>query len=137
MATVGFDIMLVKRVGADLTAWLDIGKVLNSTPPEVKKDVVDATHSKSPGKFKEYISGWRNAGEVSIDILYDGAADLVPLVADVVADDPFDYRFEFPDGSFWDFTAFATGVAPQGPIDDKLAATLTFTVTGEPDFVTV
>jgi predicted secreted protein len=54
------------------------------------------------------------------------------LVADFEDTTPRNYQIVFPDGTTWKFGAILTGFEPDAPYDDKLAATLTWKVTGKP-----
>jgi predicted secreted protein len=79
----------------------------------------------------EFVGGLKDPGECSADVNYqpDEHDDLVSDFEDTV---PRNYKIVFPDGTTWTFGALLTGFEPDAPYDDKLAATLTWKVTGKP-----
>jgi predicted secreted protein len=117
------------------TVYTTLGEVTNIQPPPMVRDVIDATHMASPNKWREFIAGLKDGGEVQISLNFipDSATD-VRLRAMQTEDDPSSIKIVFPGGEEWGFTAFCTGYTPTVPHDDKMTADATFKVTGEPDF---
>ncbi|MBY6113294.1 hypothetical protein KUW09_04855 [Mameliella alba] len=114
-------------------AFTTVGEILNVSPPSLSRDTVDATHSKSPNRFREFIAGLRDGGEVSVEIQFDpGSTTAAAAIADLETDTAIDYKIVFPDTSEWDFSALCTGIETDAPIDDKMVATFTYKVTGRP-----
>jgi predicted secreted protein len=77
----------------------------------------------------------KDGGEFSFDVNYD------PTIHNVLQEDfddpqPRDYRLVLPTppGGQWEFTAFITGMELEFPHDDKMTASMTFKVSGKPEF---
>jgi predicted secreted protein len=113
-----------------------IANVTNITPPALERETLDVTSHGSPDAWREFLGGLKDGGEVSIDINYD------PREHDALFDDfddaePRNYKVVWP-GTLgdWAFAAIITGFEPEAPHDDKLAASLTFKVSGKPTITT-
>jgi predicted secreted protein len=112
-----------------------VGEVLSIGAPSLSRDVVDATHMKSPEGWREFIAGLKDAGEVSVEIQSKpSTAGYQAMVADFDNDAAESYSIEFPDGSSWSFSAFITGMDTSDPLDDKITTSATFKISGKPTF---
>lgn len=122
--------------GSDFKRGLvSVGEVLSIGPPSLSRDAVDATHMKSPNRWREFIFALKDGGEVTVEIQSKpSSAAYLALVADFSNDDAETYSIEFPDGSNWAFSAGITGMDTSNPIDGKITTSTTFKVTGEPIF---
>jgi predicted secreted protein len=131
-----FGTQLQRGDGAGSETFTAIASVTNITPPALERETYDVTAHDSPSKWREFIGGLKDGGEVSIDINYD-PREHDGLVADLDDDEPRNYKVVWPGtlGS-WAFAAVLTGFEPEAPHDDKLAASLTFKVSGKPTITT-
>lgn len=119
----------------DDTGFSAIAEVVSITPPQMSKDTPDATHLGSPDGYREFISGLRDAGEVSLELNYvPSDATQALLRTDFDADTSRSYRITFPDASTITFDGFVTALSPSVPLDDKMALSVTLKVTGKPVF---
>ena len=110
-----------------------IGEITSVTPPNRSRDTVDATHSQSPEKWREFIAGLKDGGEASAELNFvPGSVGDLLLNAQFDSDDPSVCEIGFPDGSTFSFNGFLTGDEIGVPIDDKMTKTVTFKVTGKP-----
>lgn len=126
-------------VGKDSSpiVWTAIAEVTSITPPSVVRDVIDATHTGSPDKWREHIPGLKDGGEVTLEMNFVPGSDSVDILVAIQTDGfARDFKIAFPNGETWVFQAFCTGFEPEAPFDDKMTATATFKVSGKPDFVT-
>lgn len=122
--------------GLSTGVFSTVGEVLNISPPSMTRDVVDATHMQSPQRWREYIAGLKDGGEMSIETNHvPGSAATTAALADINSDTPGYYKITFPDETEWGFAAFMTGIEISDPLDDKMTATYTFQLTGKPAFV--
>lgn len=114
--------------------YTEIAEILSITPPSVSRDLPEATHMKSPDRWKEYIPGLRDGGEITMELnfvpdsettqrLLEAGGELSTSKAKVI----------FPDATEWGFSCFCTEFTPQVPVDDRMTATCTFKVTGPID----
>lgn len=108
-----------------------IASVTGISGPGLKRDTIDVTAHDSPEGWMEFLGSLKDGGEVSCDINRRPAVHDT-LVADFDDDDPRTYRIEWPSGAAWTFDAILTAYEPDSPYDDKLSASITFKVTGQP-----
>ena len=119
------------------TSYTPLAEVTNITPPELSRDAIDASHEESPNAWREFIAGMKDGGEVSLDLNFiPGNATTARIIATFSQDAAIDAKIVFPDSpaTTWTFTAICTGFAPEAPIDDKMSASVTFKVSGQPTF---
>jgi predicted secreted protein len=117
--------------GEAVETFTAIASVTNIQGPGLSRNTIDVTAHDSPDNHMEFIGGLIDPGEVSLDINYDPAVHDT-LVADLEDEDPRNYQVVFPNGATWAIKAIMTGFEPGAPIDDKLAATAAFKVSGKP-----
>lgn len=114
-----------------------IAEILGIKPPKLSQDAVDATHNQSPDKFREFIPGLRDGGEMSVGFNFVPASAsktklLAAFMAGVIA-----CKIAYPDSpsTEWLFNAICTGLEFDDPLDDKLTGTATFKITGKPAYI--
>lgn len=135
-ARIGHGAMFEVGDDSPVTVWTEIEEVTNITPPPVERDMVEVTHMKSPGGWKEYIAGLKDGGECQLEMNFIPAGPGQQLLITMQTEDaPRPCRITFPDGTIWQFDAWSTGFEPEVPLDDKMVSTANFKITGEPDFV--
>lgn len=129
----GFGALLKRGDGAAPEVFTAIADPTSISGPGLSRETIDVTSHGSPDGWMEFIGGLKDGGEVSVDVNYDPAAhDL--LIADFEDSVPRNYQVVFPDPgtTTWGIKAVLTGFEPEAPYDDKLAASLTFKVSGKP-----
>lgn len=115
-----------------------IAEVTNIGGPSLARDAIDATHHTSPGAWREFIKGLKDAGEVSLDIQYIPTSTThntttTGLLSDFADNTTYStWTLTFPDTTVWTFPGFLTAFEPSAPIDDKLTASVTIKVSGAP-----
>lgn len=113
-----------------VSAYTAVAEVTSITPPGRSRDAIDATHMSSPNRYREFIAGLLDAGEVSISI------NFVPAVSDVIITameaGVGTFQITHPNGVRLQFSAVVTNYEPDVPLDDKMAATITLKVSGKP-----
>lgn len=116
--------------------YIDVAEVVGITPPAYTMDTVDTTHLLSPERFREYVNGLREAGELSLTINFvpgDTTSDL--LVGEALQDTPGNYKITWPNAVEWGFAGVMVGFAPGDiAVDTKVTATVRVKVTGKPDW---
>lgn len=129
----GFGAQLKRGDGADPEVFTAIGNSTNIEGPGIERETIDVTAHDSTEAWREFLGGLKDGGEVSVDLNYDPAKHDT-LVADFDDDAPRNYQLVFPDSASttWSFQAILTEFNPEAPHDDKLAASLTFKVSGKP-----
>lgn len=119
------------------TSYSLLAEVTNVTPPALARDAIDASHEQSPNAWREFIPGMKDGGEVTIELNFiPGGDSTLRAQAAFGQDGAIAAKIVFPDspGTTWTFDAIVTGFESEAPIDDKMTATLTLKVTGQPSF---
>lgn len=113
-------------------AFVEVAEVINITPPGGTSDRVDATHMKSPGRRREYISGLIDSGEASLEINWvpGGPTDEI-LRGLLTSGAVVQHQIEFPNGVTCTYDASITGFEKTLPIDDRMTATITVAPSGD------
>lgn len=139
-AIIGYGVLLSRGDGASPEVFTDIAELIDLTPPELARDAVEVTHTKSPGRFREFKPGLRDGGEFSaVCNLLPGNATQGNSSGGALHDYlnenvTRNWRISFPGSPVetWTFKAFLIGIQPLPPIEDRATLNLTFKVAGEP-----
>lgn len=142
VATIGFGVTLSRGNGASPELFTDIAEVTDISGPGLARDAVEVTHTASPNRWREFISGLKDGGEVSLTMNHlpnnatqaAASGGLVGEFATTDGDTPSNYRLSFPTSPavLWTLPCIVTAFEPATPIDEAMAATATFKVSGEP-----
>lgn len=137
-ARLGKGYLVQRGDGASPENFTTIAELQDVDGPELSKDPVEATHQESPNRWREFISGMKDGGEVTFDVNHlpdDPTQDATTgLVADLDSDDARNFRVVFPPPSSkaWVFPGIVTQFGPTGPVADRQTASITIKVSGEP-----
>lgn len=116
------------------TSLVELEEVFSITPPNPQSAQVEATHYKSSGRTREYITGLIDLGEGTIEMNYvPGSPSDVLLRAAVAAGNARDYKIVIPDSpSNWQAIGkcIVTGYERSLPVDDRMTVTVTVRFTG-------
>lgn len=115
--------------------YTDIGEVIEVTPPNPSRDSVETTHTSNADRWRTFIPGLIDGGELSIEINYvPGSTADDNLQTDLNSATVENYKVLFASGESIIVPAFVTGIEPGVPIDDRMTATVTFKVAGKPTY---
>jgi predicted secreted protein len=94
-------------------------------------DEVDVTTHDSPDGFKEYIAGLKDAGDISVDIVWD-ADDTVHQDLEEIAGDREvrNFRAIDPNDNGYEFSAFIRELNMALPVADAIVATMVLRLSG-------
>jgi tail tube protein len=112
------------------------GELTAVNGPSFTADAIDATHMQSPNRFREYVEGLRDAGELSGELNYvPGDAGMTLLLERLGKIAQF--RITEPPGSgspepTLTSQGILTAFEVTGPVADKMAASFTLKLTGQP-----
>lgn len=106
-----------------------VADVTNIDVLDIKVDDIDVSSHESTGKWSEFISGMKDAGELSMDINYDPSVHGA-LFAAIGTTKAMKITLTDSGAAVVTFSAFINGMKAQAPYDDKLSATVTLKVTG-------
>lgn len=93
---------------------------------------IDITTMNSPQKWKRFISGLKDAKEVSLDLVYEKANMVVILGALGSANEA--WTVVLPDGSTFVCSGYVKHIGTEIPMGDKIGQTLTIRFSGVPTF---
>lgn len=118
-------------------AYAVIANVTDISGPSRQREAIEVTAHDSPNKYREFIKGLKDGGEVEITINYDpGAASHTALDADFEEDDLRNYQVVLLPGEAdehtWDFAGLITDLGDEFPTEDKAERTVTFKISGKP-----
>ena len=132
----GYGVLLGIGDGASAEAFVSIGEVLNVDGPGFTKDTHDVSHATSPNRYREFIAGFKDGGEVTLE-LNMLQADYANFLALFDSSGANNYQLTLPDSNYSTkpTIVFAAHVTTQGlanPVEDKSTMAITLKVTGKP-----
>jgi predicted secreted protein len=118
-------------------AFTKIANVTDISGPSRSREAIEVTAHDSPNKYREFIKGLKDGGEVEITLNYDpAAASHMALDADFEEDDLRDYQVIILPGEAdehtWEFSAMITDLGDEYPTEDKMERSATFKISGKP-----
>lgn len=115
--------------GAD---WVDIAEINSITGPSMTRDTIDVTSLDSTGGYREFITGFRDAGTVSLAMNF--TRDTYELMKDDFEDNILkNYEIVLPDleNTSLEFEGLVTELPMTIPADDKVTADVTIKISGQ------
>ena len=110
----------------------DIAEVNSISGPNMSRDTIDVTSLDSSGGYREFIAGFRDGGEVTLEMNFSLATyDL--MKDDFEQSDTWNYRIILPDtgATQFDFAGLVTSLGIAVPMDDKVTSSVTIKVSGQ------
>lgn len=114
------------------SAWANLAEINSITGPTMTRDFIDVTSLDSTGGYREFITGFRDAGTVSLSMnftrdTYDA------FKGDFESPDLHYYEICLPDveNTTLEFAGLVTEVPITIPTDDKITADVTIKISGE------
>jgi predicted secreted protein len=135
MATLGHETVLQRGDGASSEAFTAVADIVEVVPPAISRESVDTTVHNTADRYRTFIPGLRDGGEVTLRIQYDAEGTNHSDLLDDLNDDVLhNYKIVFPTGigETWTFGGFVTRLGDQSPLDDKITREITFKVSGKP-----
>ncbi|WP_433406882.1 phage tail tube protein [Streptomyces sp. CA-146814] len=114
-----------------------IANVSDLNGPSRAREAIEVTAHDSPNRYREFIKGLKDGGEVEATINFDpGNTSHQALDADFEEDDLRDYQLIILPGEAdehtWTFSALITAIGDAYPTDNKIERTVTFKISGMP-----
>ena len=116
------------------TTYTVIAGVGDISGPDMSRDTVDTTTHDSTNKWREFVPGLKDGGEVSIVLVYDpeegGNQGL--LRADFEGGLARDFKLTWPttNSAHLLFQAFVTGLGDAFPLEGRIEQQVTLKITG-------
>lgn len=135
-ATIGFGTVLEIALASAPGVWVYIAETTSHEPPSFTDATVEATHMQSPGGHREFIPGLTDPGQSSHEMNFEpGSATDVFLLS--IRGKNLIARLTFPNGRQMVYNCVREGYERAIPLDERLTATLTLKVSGEPTLTAV
>jgi predicted secreted protein len=123
--------------GSTPPVYTAVAEITELTPPAMSKDSIDVTSHASSDGYREFISGMRDAGEVSFkanwlptNVTHDGTTGLLESFND---DELHLWRVVAPDTLITiEFYGFLTAFEPDLPLEEQAQLSGTIKVSGKP-----
>jgi predicted secreted protein len=136
MASNAFSGVGTKLYREDPTSgWQVFAEVNSIEGPGFTRDTIDVTSLDSTGGYREFITGFRDGGEVTFELNFTNAnAD--KLKTDFDSDSTRNYKIVLSDDdeSIFSFSGYVTDMPASIPPDDKVTMNATIKITGETEF---
>ena len=140
MSTVGADLRVNATSPTDGTA---IAEVFSISGPSYSQTAVDTTHHTSTSRFRTFVPGMSDAGDISFDMRYvptdatHDATSTTGMVGLFGATAATTFVLVFPDNgtttnSYLAFSGIMTSFTPSADLDSSLDASATIKITGKP-----
>lgn len=114
--------------------WKKIAEINNITGPGMSRDTIDTTTLDTAGGYRTFITGFRNAGTMTLAMNFTQATYL-QMKADFESNDPVAYQVILPDDeeTVIEFDGLVTEIPLTIPTDDKITADVTIQISGPVD----
>jgi predicted secreted protein len=120
-----------------------IGDLTNISGPSMSADQIDVSSHGSTGIFREFVAGFKDAGEISLEgnlTASGGADDLLDAFKDRRTRN-FHINFPVPTATStarlrWQLAGTVSGVETAVPYDDKVSFSASIRLTGVPTLTT-
>ena len=115
------------------TAWVNIAEITQISGPGKTRETIDVTSLDSTGGYREFIAGFRDAGNIQLTINFSRSTYEL-MNDDFESDEVQNYEIVLPDGetTSLEFEGLVTELPLEIVGDDKITNTVTIKVTGQP-----
>jgi predicted secreted protein len=118
-----------------------VGKIETISLGGITKDTIDVTNMASTAKYREFIAGLIDAGEVTFttNAPIDFASDTTNYYSDLKAEieetsSTSEWVLTFPNSANITFDAWTTNFSINDPVGDKITTEVTLKISGQPTF---
>ena len=114
------------------SAWVPQAEINSITGPGMSRDTIDVTSLDSSGGYREFITGFRNPGTVTLAMNFTRAT-YEQMLDDFESATAQNYQIDLPDveNTSLDFEGLVTELPLTIPADDKITADVTIQISGE------
>lgn len=118
-------------------AFTTVANVSDLSGPERSRETIDVTAHDSPNKYREFLAGLKDGGEVTATVNFDPSETThTALDTDFESGDTINWQIVLldstPDEHTWAIPGFISGLSDAYPIDDKMEREVTIKVSGKP-----
>lgn len=130
-ALLGFGSVLEIALATAPSSFTYIAETISNSPPSFTDDTVEVTHSQSPNKTREYIGGLTDSGSSSHEMNYIPGSATDTFIQSMRGKNLV-VNLTFPNGRKMIYAAVREGYETTAPTEDRMTATLTLKVSGDP-----
>lgn len=114
-----------------------VAEVNSISGPSMSREIIDVTSLSSTGGYREFITGFRDGGEVTLELNFT-ITQFNLFKTDFERNASWNYRIVMSDtgATTLNFAGFVTSIPPNIMPDDKVTLTVTIKVTGVLDLDT-
>jgi len=114
------------------SAWVPQAEINSITGPGMSRDTIDVTSLDSTAGYREFITGFRNAGTVTLSMNFTRTT-YEQMKNDFEDDGAQNYQIDLPDdeNTSLDFIGLVTELPLTIPPDDKITVDVTIQISGE------
>lgn len=129
----------LKRQTATPTTYEAIANVGDIEGPGRSRESIEVTAHDSPDRYREFVKGLKDAGEVTATINFDPGDTTHQVLDDDFEEDGL-RRYQIvalpgdPDELTVEFAAMITDLSDSYPVEDKMERSVTFKISGKPSF---
>ena len=113
------------------SAWVQLSEINSITGPTMTRDFIDVTSLDSTGGYREFITGFRDAGTISLSMNFTRST-YNTFQDDFESPDTHYYEIVLPDveNTTLEFAGLVTEIPITIPTDDKITADVTIKISG-------
>ena len=121
-----------RRWNPTSASWVTISEINSITGPGMSRDVIDVTSLDSTSGYREFITGFRNAGTLTLSMNFS-RTEYELMKEDFESDIAVNYEIMLPDdeNTSLEFSGLVTECPLTIPPDDKVTVDITIQISGE------
>lgn len=122
------------RYNITSSAYEAVAEISEIAGPNKSKDAVEVTTLDSADRYKEFISGLKDGGQIQLTMNYTKAT-YQQMDEDFESDDRNTYMIVLPDEDefSFEFEGIVTELGLGAPVGDKISADCTIKISGKPE----
>jgi predicted secreted protein len=114
------------------STWVTLAEVTSITGPTMTRDFIDVTSLDSTGGYREFITGFRDAGTISMNMNFTrDSYDALKLDFESPTLQNYQIILSDPENSSIEFEGLVTEIPVTIPTDDKISVDCTIKITGQ------
>ena len=110
----------------------DIGFVRSVSVGGMSAGDINISHLDSPGAWEEFIAGMKDAGDISLDVVYERTNHAALQAA--LGGSNENWTITFPDGSTFVCSGYINNLGVESPREDAITQSVSIKLSGAPTF---
>ena len=110
----------------------EIAEITNISIGGMEVDDLDLTTMDATNKWRIFKAGLKNAGELTLEVLYEKTNMATMLAALGAANE--DWTITLPDGSTFVCSGYLRSIGAEVPVEDRISQSIVLKLSGEPTF---